>query len=137
MNVLILLAAIAIVETGDINHPELGPNDTKIGRSHREVSRYQFKPGTWAQYATLRSSLYQDPEYARRIALLHIKTIKTQLNPSQRQDVRAYAACWNMGNTGYRNHGERFEKLPRQVQRHVLKVERKYNELIAKQKLNR
>lgn len=43
----ILLQAIADIETGPKNANQQDPEDRKIGRSNKEVSRYQMLPSVW------------------------------------------------------------------------------------------
>jgi len=91
-----MLQAIALVETAD--------NDNAIGAAG-ERSRYQIAKITWRQHEPNLPHSWCKGTLADAVALRHLQWIRRNLPPEQRNDVAIVTACWNLGLTGYRQHG--------------------------------
>lgn len=67
MKMTILLAALAIVESGDLKHP-LG-NDRAVGK-HKEVSRFQVTPKVWMSIKPNKNpTVLKDAEYVATVII--------------------------------------------------------------------
>jgi hypothetical protein len=91
-----MLEAIALVETAG--------NDSAIGVAG-ERSRYQIAEITWRQHKPNVLHSWCRGELADAVALRHLRWIRRNLPADERNDVTVVAACWNLGLTGYRQHG--------------------------------
>jgi hypothetical protein len=123
MNLSLLLAAIAAVETGN--------NDFITGR-HNEISRYQIRAHIWAQYDRILPSRYTNPDTARAVAWQVASDLAKKLPTAQRNNPRVYATAWNWGLTNVRINKFDTYNLPRPVRDYVDRVMNLYDESINK-----
>jgi len=120
MNLSILLAAIAMVESGN--------NDRAVGKAH-EISRYQIKPQIWQQYGLLRKQDYTNPFVAEQIALKHARHLQHVMPSFAANSVTHMAAAWNYGPTNMRIAGYQLTNLPPSVISYSERVQNVYERL--------
>jgi hypothetical protein len=105
------LQAVALVETAG--------NDNAIGAAG-ERSRYQIAPITWRQHEPNLPHSWCKGTLADAVALRHLRWIRRNLPAKERDDVAVVAACWNLGLTGYAQHGvNAYGRRVAAVYRHV------------------
>lgn len=119
INITSLLAAIAIIETGDLRHPE--GNDRAIGRSG-EVSRYQIMPAVWRRKA-VQSWSPRVHDHAEYVAACHIIDIRYSLSPARRDSPYIIACVWNGGPRAAKHPGRATREYANRVAAVYLLIE--------------
>ena len=123
MNLLILLMAIAEVESGN--------NDKAIGPAG-EVSRYQMTKTVWRQYAPA-SFDWRNRDNAEWIAVKHANWIRVRLPKDLENDPAAIAACWNVGVEAFKRCGYDVNRLPLSARDYVERVMNVYEDELRKE----
>lgn len=114
MNILLLLAAIAQIESQN--------NDHAIGRLG-EISRYQIRPHIWHLFTT--SKRYADPEISELVATNLIIYIIRSL-PRDHRTMQDILVTYNWGIGNYSKVHFNYNKVPTSVKQYVNKVLKQY-----------
>lgn len=114
MNILLLLAAIAQIESRN--------NDHAIGRLG-EISRYQIRPHIWHLFTT--SKRYSDPEISQLVATILIVYIIRSL-PRDHRTMQDILVTYNWGIGHYSKVHFNYNKVPTNVKQYVNKVLKQY-----------
>lgn len=119
MNIMALLTAIAMVESGG--------NDLAVGKGG-EVSRYQIAPVTWRSITKEPLSAARDPVVSTKVAMEHVARIRRALPRERRDDVEWVAAawCWGTAKTVRKATAGRRAGFPAEVEDYAERVRNLY-----------
>ena len=126
-----LLLAIAMVESGDAQHPNGNP--ARVGRNG-ERSEYQITRAVWRQYTwqPFNAKNTQDENLARFVAVRHIQFIRGDCAlylMNERSQVELIAAAWNAGHSYITRHRYNLSAMSPRVRDYAERVANTYDRL--------